>query len=209
MNDSDNHDCNYSDREWKPLLRARDPDAILCLWTKINEWCYTAVRRYCDDESVALSAAIKAFERILTRFEQYQERGSFFGFCRIICVREVLEQCRYKHRNDGSLDDMEELGAGELDPAVIASENTILQGLHECWSELNATEQDVLKLRYLEEHPVGSGNHGMSPAEVANVVGKTKSHVNKIACDARKKLLACLKRHGFEDIDEFLAVFGK
>lgn len=209
MNDSDNRDCNYSDREWKPLLRARDPDALLCLWTKINEWCYTAVRRYCDDESVALSAAIKAFERILERFEQYQERGSFFGFCRIICVREVLEQCRYKHRNDGSLDDIEELGTDETDPATLVSENAIWQGLQSCWSNLDVTEQRVLELRYLIEHPVGSGEHGMRPAEVAKVMGKTKTHVGKIAFVARKKLLACLKECGFKDVNEFLAIFGE
>lgn len=189
-------------------MRTRDPDALQCIWTRTNEWCYTSVRRYCNDESVALSAAIKTFEKILGRFEQYELKGSFFGFCRTICVREVIDQCRHKSRGDISYDEIEELGSAEIDPSGRIGENEILKGLQPCWNELTNSEQQVLELRYLTEHPVGSGEYGMLPADVAEIMGITQTHVNKIACVARQKLLTCLKKHGFGHIDDFLASFG-
>lgn len=108
MSNSTTKDCNYPDTAWKQLLRDRDTDALVCIWEKINSWCYTAVKKYCGDENVAMSSAMKAFEKLLERYEQYQLKGSFLGFCRMICVNEVLTQCkrRNKLRDDVNYDDL-------------------------------------------------------------------------------------------------------
>lgn len=210
MSDSGNNDCNYPDAAWKSLLRARNPDALACIWTKVNQWCYTAVKRYCDDENIAIVAAMASFEKILQRYEQYKLQGAFYSWCRVICVHDVLDKCkrRNKLRDQIDYDALEEPGSDELDPARTVDDDISLEGLQPCLDELKANERQVIDLLYLTKRSSDEEEYGMDPSEVAITMKITQNHTNIIAWRARKKLLLCLKRRGFNNLNDFLAKFS-
>ena len=186
----------HSDQEWVRLLKQEESQATAELWQLLFDYGETIARRSCRGDQmwaqdVAREAALRSFMRIKKRgLYQFNFRGPFRGYCRIIVVNEVnrLVKRQLKRQTD-------ELPAVLPDESIPSTrkQQEILIALQPCLDKLSSREKEVIVRLYLQQ---------MRPQEVADDFAIRRDYVDTIAFRGRRKLKNCMNERGFENLGD-------
>ena len=192
----------HTDEEWCVAIAARDPQIFQELGTQLFEWIYNYVRRQTGFswpataiEEFAADCTQDALIRILERIHQYQMRGPFLGWCRVIglnLARDHLSNARFPIPSHESLDTESLADAQEMHHSVEAS--VLLSELadqirHITENELSARQRAVF-INIVQ---------GRSTIEIATELDTTPNNVYQTWFAVRKKIRHLLESQGFDE----------
>jgi RNA polymerase sigma-70 factor len=148
---------------------------------RIYAFIMTLVFSHHDAEEVFQNTSVVLWNK----FGDFQPGTNFFAWASRVAYYEVLNFMKQRRRSHTLSDDALELLAEE---AVALSDETSAQheALEDCLSRLNATDRDLLHVRYYCQRP---------PKQIAAMQSRSVDSVYRALSRIHNLLLDCVQRH--------------
>ena len=191
------------DAGWVAQARSGDPDAFGRLYDAWFDRCFDVARRIVRDDEVAAEVAQDGFLAAWRNIDNLADPGAFGGWILRICRNQAFNR-REREQRTTAFDDAgmaivsagagRALGTGDAgpagfgvedrlgsfdDPARIAEDNEAAALLWGAVEALGDRDAEVLHLQL---------RHGMSPAEVGDVLGMNRNAANQLVHRVRGRL---------------------
>ncbi|MCB1259667.1 MAG: sigma-70 family RNA polymerase sigma factor [Acidimicrobiales bacterium] len=191
------------DAGWVAQARSGDPDAFGRLYDAWFDRCFDVARRIVRDDEVAAEVAQDGFLAAWRNIDNLADPGAFGGWILRICRNQAFNR-REREQRTTAFDDAgmalvsagagRALGTGDTgpagfgvedrlgsfdDPARIAEDNEAAALLWGAVEALGERDAEVLHLQL---------RHGMSPAEVGDVLGMNRNAANQLVHRVRGRL---------------------
>lgn len=180
-----------SDSEWVEGIRSKDPETLADLWKQIRSWVKAKLKGELKKNDYIDEATDAAYWQIIDRgVGNYRFNGRFLHFCQVISIRKALAVARKENRKPPQ-HPIDDLSIGEqMDMDPLANASQIYKRLKPCLDLLKPRDRDILlQISYL----------GEEPQVLADKYGITRTYVNKISFDTRRKVRKCLQDRGYTD----------
>ena len=195
-----------TDEDWIYAIARRDGTAHRELSNAIYEWVYNYLRhlppqviRHTLLPEIAYDCTAEAIIRILSRLEQYQKKGPFLGWCRVIALRITKNWIRADIQNrkkeqylDAEAeyrDESEPLWSDEIGlvEKIIVHVNTFLE------SGLTEKERKI----FLVLANIEGTRHNRE--KMAEELGTTRNNLDQTWFRARRKVREYLEKSGYTE----------
>ncbi len=186
-----------SDEEFIRLLKQEDEQALNNLWEFLFLDSQKIARKYNQPVDIGYDAAIRAYERLISRgIANFGFRSSFRSYYWAIITRELFRLLK-KEVFTEHLDLESEIHPAEDKPEKTVSNQTILERLQPCLELLKGNKKIIFHMLDIDLQ---------NPGDVAEELGLSRNNVNQIASRARREIRACLEGYGYKSVNDVMAI---
>lgn len=193
-----------SNEEWVNAISKRDAVAFKELSEAIYLWIYNDLRNLPSQLLTAPRLLETAYDctsetliRVINRLDQYQHKGPFLGWCRVIALRIVKNWIRsdiQRRKKEATLDEQIDIGveSKDLDSETIDVVEKIMgslalflqEGLTHKEAQVFTTVTNMAELKLNRE-------------EIAQELGISRNNLDQTWCRARRKVREYLEKSGY------------
>jgi RNA polymerase sigma-70 factor (ECF subfamily) len=166
-------DARAADQVWVGRAQRGDADAIGQLFDAHHQALFRYVWSRVGERALAEDLTGDVFMRMLSALPRYQVSGAPFRAWLYQIARNLLIDHYRKtgNRMNIPLQQVETVGDAMMDLSTVVEQQLTLEGVQQALARLEATQREVVTLRFLS---------GLSLREVAAVLGKTESAVKAL-----------------------------